>query len=461
MPFSGKEARALASAIVPDEVDAVRAAYAADPRFNDERAVDVATLLECAYPAAASMLHAHPEDAAFLLRSGRNARDLRAYKKLAVAGAFDFNDPIRVRANLRRFASREKLRIMWRELQGEAGAASAPRAARDLAEVASTSRWARRSCGPTRASGSPRARVRGRRPRGSLPPGRSGGRQRVGFVASGWAARRARAQRRQRHRSPAPLRDRRRRRGQEREVTDTSLHEYFTRVAQRMTSTLDEPSEHGIVFRVDLRLRPEGSRGPLVNALAAAERYYESWGRTWERVAMVRARPVAGDLALGEEILKALSPFVWRREVNPLIADEMVELMRRTRAEIGERATRRDLKLGQGGIREAEFFVQSLQLIWGGRQPSLRSTNTIDALKRLRAHGLVTEREAREVEGGYLALRRLEHRVQFATGLQTHALPEDRELLGRIARSLGFGGAVALEKDVERIRRRLSPASSR
>jgi glutamate-ammonia-ligase adenylyltransferase len=237
-------------------------------------------------------------------------------------------------------------------------------------------------------------------------------------------------------------------------ATEQSLHEHFTRVAQRFVSTLDDVTEDGMVWRVDLRLRPEGSRGPLVNALAAAERYYETWGRTWERAALLRARAVAGDLAFGQLVLDALAPFVWRKVVDPRIAREMTELVVRGRAELSS-DPERDLKLGPGGIREAEFFVQSLQLIWGGREPSLRLSNTLDSLRRLRSRGLVTDRESRELEGAYLTLRRLEHRVQFATGLQTHILPRG-DLLETIARSVGFPSAKELEKDLDKTRRRVA-----
>src|SRR5450432_4619273 len=127
-----------------------------------------------------------------------------------------------------------------------------------------------------------------------------------------------------------------------------SLHEHFTRVAQRLVATLDEATDDGVAWRVDLRLRPEGTRGPLVNALAATERYYETWGRTWERAALVRARPVAGDAAFGARLLHALTPFVWRRAVDPGLVDEMAGMLNRSRAEAGP-GVDDDVKLGRGG----------------------------------------------------------------------------------------------------------------
>jgi glutamate-ammonia-ligase adenylyltransferase len=234
-----------------------------------------------------------------------------------------------------------------------------------------------------------------------------------------------------------------------------TLHEYFTRVAQRFVATLDERTDDGFVWRVDMRLRPEGTRGPLVNALAAAERYYESWGRTWERAALVRARPVAGDLRFGARVLEALSPFVWRRAVDPRIVSEMTTLLARARAEAGH-SVADDVKLGPGGVREVEFFAQTLQLVWGGREPRVRATNTLDALRRLRAHGFVSEREEEVLSDAYLMLRRLEHRVQFATGLQTHAVPRSPEMLGRIARSLDYDDGPALLRDIAATRARVS-----
>lgn len=234
--------------------------------------------------------------------------------------------------------------------------------------------------------------------------------------------------------------------------SETTLHDHWTRVVRRLVATLDAPTADGLVWRVDLRLRPEGSRGAIVNSLAATERYYETWGRLWERAAMLRARPVAGSAALGAQLQReVMMPFVYRRKVDPTIATALAELVERSRAELSA-APERDLKLGPGGIREAEFFVQSLQLIWGGREPSLRVPGTLPALARLRSRGLVTDREARSIAEAYLLLRRVEHRVQWTTGIQTHSLPLAGDELGRLARTLGHARASELTVELERAR---------
>lgn len=224
---------------------------------------------------------------------------------------------------------------------------------------------------------------------------------------------------------------------------DQSLHEHWTRVARRLVSVIDEPSPDGLVWRVDLRLRPEGSRGPLVNSLAAAERYYETWGRLWERAALLRARPIAGDPGLGALLdAEVITPFVFRRTVDPSLASGLVELVQRSRSELSS-APERDLKLGPGGIRELEFFVQTLQLVWGGQHPSLRVRGTMEGLARLRALGLVTEREAAACADALVLLRGAEHAVQWASGVQTHLVPTVPDELERLARTLGFAGEAA------------------
>ncbi|MCA9581755.1 MAG: hypothetical protein KC416_08160, partial [Myxococcales bacterium] len=219
--------------------------------------------------------------------------------------------------------------------------------------------------------------------------------------------------------------------------SDITPHEYFVRLVQRTTRMLTEVTEDGFCFRVDLRLRPEGTAGPLASSLASAERYYETWGRTWERVAMLRARPIAGDPHFGQAFLDSIRPFVFRHRVEPRVAAEMALMMKNTRRELRV-DEERNIKLGRGGIREAEFFVQTLQLIWGGRHPELQVRNTVEAVRRLRGLGLVSDRETEVLERDWSLLRRIEHRIHARLGYQTHSIPDGPPEIGPFARSLGF-----------------------
>jgi glutamate-ammonia-ligase adenylyltransferase len=392
-----------------------------------------------AYPALARGLDAHPEDVAALARGTRQARDARTYRRLAAGAVGDLSDPVAVRRGLRRFAAREKLRIAARELLAHPGQ-DVDVTARELADLADVCcevalaealGWAEARFGPPLTASGERCAM------AVIGMGKLGGRE----LNAGSDVDLLLFYETDEGPAAAP--------------GERSLHEHFTRVAQRFVATLDEPTEDGVVWRVDLRLRPEGTRGPLVNALAAAERYYETWGRTWERAALLRARPVAGDARFGAQLLEALGPFVWRRSVDPRIVEEMSAMLARVRAEARDGAGD-DLKIGPGGIREVEFFVQSLQLVWGGREPRVRSTGTLEALRRLRARGFVSEREERDLGDAYLLLRRIEHRIQFATGLQTHAVPGDRSMRERVARSLGYAGAAAMLRELGAVRTRVA-----
>jgi glutamate-ammonia-ligase adenylyltransferase len=236
---------------------------------------------------------------------------------------------------------------------------------------------------------------------------------------------------------------------------ETTVNELYSRVATRCARILSDVTEDGYCFRVDLRLRPEGSRGPIVNSLASAERYYESFGRTWERAALLRARPIAGDAAFGHELLAALRPFVYRRQVDPGIAREMAVLVERSRRELCEDPAR-DIKLGVGGIREAEFFVQALQLIWGGQHPDLQDPKTTRALRKLRTAGLVGHQESMELGADWALLRRVEHRIHVWAGYQTHQLPPLGPERDRFGRSLGFADGAAMTQAIDAARDRVA-----
>lgn len=236
---------------------------------------------------------------------------------------------------------------------------------------------------------------------------------------------------------------------------ETTPHEAFSKIAMRTTKVLADVTEDGFVFRVDLRLRPEGSQGPLSMSLAAAERYYETVGRTWERAALVRARPVAGDLRFGAHLLDELRPFIYRRTVEPRIAREMRGMLERARRE-QKRDASRDVKLCRGGIREAEFFVQALQLIFGGMHPDLQTPSTTAALRRLRTSGIISHREAITLGQDWAFLRRVEHRIHMRTGYQTHELPVEDEERARFAQSMGRGSWEELVVRLDAVRARIA-----
>ncbi|HJZ84617.1 MAG TPA: bifunctional [glutamate--ammonia ligase]-adenylyl-L-tyrosine phosphorylase/[glutamate--ammonia-ligase] adenylyltransferase [Polyangia bacterium] len=214
-----------------------------------------------------------------------------------------------------------------------------------------------------------------------------------------------------------------------------TMHEYFAKLADRATRLIAEPTEHGACFRVDLRLRPEGARGPLVNSLAALERYYETWGRPWERQAWIKARLAAGDPALAAETLALLAPFVYPRAAGPTLLDDVRIVLSRAQR---ERSRPGDVKLGPGGIREVEFFVQALQLLHGGKNPPLRERNTLRALDKLLFAGLISAREQKALSEAYVFLRRVENRLQLESGAQTHELPLEPERQAALAVAMGF-----------------------
>ena len=234
-----------------------------------------------------------------------------------------------------------------------------------------------------------------------------------------------------------------------------SAYEVVSEIVTQTTRSIADVTEDGFAFRVDLRLRPEGSRGPVASSLDRALRYYESWGRPWERAVLLRAQPVAGNRELGFTLLRFLRPFIYRRSVDPSIAAEMRRMLEASRRE-SRSDPDHDLKIGRGGIREAEFFVQSLQLIWGGRSPELQVSSTVEAIRRLAGLGHVSTRDAEALEADWALLRRVEHRLHLQAGYQTHALPENAEGRFALARSLGFDDAAELDREIDAARNRVA-----
>lgn len=213
---------------------------------------------------------------------------------------------------------------------------------------------------------------------------------------------------------------------------------FATRMAEIATRVLSEVSGEGFVFRVDLRLRPEGQNGPIVNSLGAALVYYESLGETWERAAMLKARPVAGDLDLGWAFLEEIRPFVYRRFLDFTTVEEIDEMKAKVDSRHSRARLDRDVKLGPGGIREVEFIAQALQLVHGGRDLRLRSRSTLETLRALADLGIVDRDDSAALSQAYLFLRDVEHKLQIVHERQTQIVPSDPEEERLLARRLGY-----------------------
>jgi glutamate-ammonia-ligase adenylyltransferase len=215
------------------------------------------------------------------------------------------------------------------------------------------------------------------------------------------------------------------------------LLEHFADAASATARSLSRRTGEGHLYRVDLRLRPRGTAGALVPPVAGAVHYYRSLGRGWERQALLKARPVAGDLALGAELLSGLEPWVFGR---PLLSGEIAEIRRLKRTiEESPGAAAGNLKTGPGGIRDVEYVVQFLQLLLGAEHPSVRTGNTLEGLRRLGEAKALSEEEAGTLSGAYVFLRTAEHRLQAADDAQVHTLPADEEGLASLARRMGLG----------------------
>jgi glutamate-ammonia-ligase adenylyltransferase len=225
----------------------------------------------------------------------------------------------------------------------------------------------------------------------------------------------------------------------------------YVRIVQRLARLLETRTADGYALRVDLRLRPDPSANPVAMSVASAASYYQTLGQNWERAAMIKARPIAGDLALGEAFLKEIAPFVWRKYFDYAAIADIHAMKRQIHAVRGHEAVTvsgHDVKLGRGGIREIEFFVQTQQLIFGGRRPALRGAGTIAMLEALGAEGWVTSLAVQELREAYAFLRAVEHRLQMIGDEQTQRLPVEDVALKRFARFCGYPGLAGFARDL-------------
>jgi glutamate-ammonia-ligase adenylyltransferase len=234
-------------------------------------------------------------------------------------------------------------------------------------------------------------------------------------------------------------------------AANEQLSRHFVRVSRMLVQLMSEASVDGYIFRTDLRLRPDPGSTPLAMSVQAAELYYESVGQNWERAAMIKAHPVAGNLGVGAEFLAALRPYIWRRHLDFAAIHDIHSIKRQIDAHRGGGTVKvagHNVKLGRGGIREIEFFAQTQQLIFGGRNPELRLRGTCETLRALAAAGHVEPRATAELIADYGFLRRVEHRLQMVADQQTHSLPEDPDGLAAIATFLGYAEPAAFQDEM-------------
>ena len=238
-----------------------------------------------------------------------------------------------------------------------------------------------------------------------------------------------------------------------RERKKISIPEFYTRMAQRLTSLLNDIGPQGNLYRVDLNLRPEGTRGPIVNSLASADLYYESWGQQWERQMLIKARICAGSESLGDIFLKRMKPFVSSKNLDFTLLKEIQQMKGKIDKHLktGKDSYKNNVKLGKGGIREIEFIIQTYQLIYGGKMPWLSETNSLKALHRVFERGLLGNVQYAQLADALLFLRDLENRMQITYGRQVQIIPHNEDELNALALKMNFTNSEELMKEYKRI----------
>ncbi|MCD6339056.1 MAG: hypothetical protein J7M29_06725 [Verrucomicrobia bacterium] len=232
--------------------------------------------------------------------------------------------------------------------------------------------------------------------------------------------------------------------------------EFFERLSGLLVSETTRAAPEGQLYRVDLRLRPDGPAGAAARSLASYEEYYGAWGQTWERMMLLKARRAAGSRATAGEFLDLIEPFRHPRSLDEAVLDDIADMKQRIEREILTSDTaRRNIKLGPGGIREIEFVTQALQLLHAGKNPFVAEANTLKALGKLAAYRFLEPDEARFLQRAYVFLRAVEHRLQMEENRQTHELPTEEEALIRLARLMGFKSQKAFLGELEAVREKV------
>ena len=240
------------------------------------------------------------------------------------------------------------------------------------------------------------------------------------------------------------------------------VHQRYQRLGRRLTTLLSEHTAEGYLYRVDMRLRPMGGSGNLVYSLRQSAQYYENLGETFERFALLKARPIAGDRALGEKFVELVAPFVYRKYLDHAAIEELARYKARADREHARHGDLdRNIKEGRGGIREIELFAQVFLLLHGGERPVLRTGHTLTALEQLGAHGFIEPEVQRDLMAAYVFLRNIEHGLQVAEGQQTHSLSGTERGLRALARRLGFDTLESLEGVLDHHRERVHAVYAR
>ena len=239
--------------------------------------------------------------------------------------------------------------------------------------------------------------------------------------------------------------------------TNLSNGEFYARVCREFSSALSKRLAEGFLYNIDLRLRPEGDSGPLVRSLTAMEHYYYVRGQTWERMAWIKARRIVGDEGLVEELLETINPFRFPRHPPAALLERVAGVKARIEREVlGEDELERDIKNGRGGIREIEFFLQTLQMLHGGRLPFVRSPNTLTAIGELERYGILDPQTAKPLKDAYLVFRRVENILQMRAEEGVYSMPVQEEARAQVADLAGYASLGQLDEEIATHRDRVN-----